>query len=99
MSFFFSRIIMSTYLGYHDRVKCMVDKWESHKGANNKLLNMRTVYITFFYGLAMVGIRRRKSSKNIPELARLIALLKSASRCSRWNFLNKLYLLEAVSGN
>jgi hypothetical protein len=95
MSYFFSRVIMSTYLGYWDRVKRMAEKWESLRGVNNKLINLRSVYMSVFHGLALIALRRRKNSKKLPDINRFLAVVSNAASCSEWNFENKASLLKA----
>eukprot|EP00804_Cyclotella_cryptica_P020127 CCRYP_014899-RB/>CCRYP_014899-RB protein AED:0.03 eAED:0.03 QI:211/1/1/1/1/1/6/342/1334 len=95
-TFLFCRIVTSTYFGYFERVKSMAKKWEFSIDAHSRMLNLRVAYISFYYGLSLVSLRRRKRSKNVPEkVIMMLEVLKTAADRSEWNFKNKVSLLKA----
>ena len=103
-AYIMSRMVTSTYLGYFERVKHMAERWEFYLNPNDsmssydKRINFRNVYVSFYYGLALFALRRRKksSSNKMPDnMKKLLGVLENASGCSPWNYLNKASLLQA----
>ncbi len=89
-----SRVITLTYLGYFEKVKHMIDSWESKISTNwFNSLRLRNVYIYFFYGIASIGWRRRKNLKMLPKnMKKLLGVLENVAGLSEWNFRNKACL-------
>lgn len=95
-TFLLCRMVTSAYFGYFERVKSMARKWELSIDAHSRMVNLRVIYISFYYGLSMISLQRRKRSKNMPEkINTLLDVLKSAADLSEWNFKNKASLLKA----
>ena len=88
------RAITLTYLGYFEKVKHMIDSWESKISTNwFNSLRLRNVYIYFFYGIASIGLRRRKNLKILPKnMKKMLRVLENAAGLSEWNFRNKACL-------
>lgn len=96
----FHLMITLTYRGYHSRVVHNVKRWELSSGENDskKMISFRAVYVCFCYGLALIGLKRQKTSKaaRVKEsLKHWLEVVENAAKCSKWNFENKACLLRA----
>jgi hypothetical protein len=89
-----------TYLGFYERAKHMAKRWELLSGENQskKMISFRDLYVCFYYGVASIGLQRKKYSKSTRtrEITnKWLEGLQNAAKCSKWNFLNKASLLLA----
>ena len=92
----FGQMIVSTYLGYFSRVKYLAEKYLSEGNSWNKKINLRFVYVAFYYALALLNTQRESGKKRIsPEVNKMIGIVANASELSEWNFKNKVSLLLA----
>jgi hypothetical protein len=93
-AYILSRMGTLTYLGYFERVKHLVDEWEfkiSTKWDNS--LRLRNVYIYFLYGIASIGLCRKRNMKRLPgNMKKILKFMDTVAGLSQWNFLNKACL-------
>ena len=99
IAFVLLEIVCMTFLGNYERVQYMYKRWEK-EGEHDlkKMVSFRGAYVSFYYGLSVIGLRRKKNPNarrvNISIKAREDAV-KNAAECSTWNFGNKKALLQA----
>ena len=92
----YGQMIVSTYLGYFSRVKHLAEKYLSEGYCWNKKINLRFVYVAFYYALALLNTQRERGTKRISdEVDEMIGVVANASELSEWNFKNKFSLLLA----
>ena len=91
---FFHRVIQSYWLGYADRCHYFAQKSSRGEAAVGRLLKL---IVSFYHGLAVLQILRKKKSKiELKDIARAaLKALNSASDLAPINFRNKVELLEA----
>ena len=83
------------YLGNLERVIFLAKKFQSLDEEGTRM-PMRVILISFYHGLAIAGIyRRRKNKKLLAILEKAISVLEKASEMSSWNYRSKLLLLQA----
>ena len=88
-------IMPALYLGNIERVVFLANKFQTLDQEGTRM-PMRVIQISFYHGLAIAGIyRRRKNKKLLAILEKAISVLKKASVMSSWNFRGKLLLLHA----
>jgi hypothetical protein len=60
-SFIMSKLMIYSYLGQYERAKHIYKRWESfsNKSESKVTVNFRNVYVSFYYGLSLIGLRRK----------------------------------------
>jgi hypothetical protein len=99
-AFILTTMMTLTYLGYYERAKHLAKWWELLSGANQSktMINFRDLYVCWFYGLASIGLQRKRNlkAKRTWEITNSwLEGLQKAAECSKWNFENKASLLLA----
>lgn len=90
---FFHKAIQAYWQGHNERCHHYVGKISKMRVDNGKLSSM---IITFIHGINTFQMLKRQNTaklRSIPNAA--ISTLKTATAYSRWNFRNKVHLLEA----
>lgn len=89
----FHKVLQSFWLGYHDRCYHYAEKLLETKdsGKHHRLVAL------FYHGLnSFVLLRKGKFTKRCAQVYKIArSALKEAEDLSRWNYRNKVYLLEA----
>ena len=89
----FHKVLQSFWLGYHDRCYHYSEKLLETKDSGKHHL----LVALFYHGLnSFVLLRKGKFSKRCAQVYKIAhSELKEAEELSRWNYRNKVYLLEA----
>jgi len=91
----FHKAVQSFWLGYNERCHHYIEKLFDN---NNKCGRFHRLIATFYYGLNAFSLLRKgqlaaSRLKQLPLEA--LTVLKDAEELSKWNFRNKVFLLEA----
>ena len=88
----FHRALQSYWLGHSERCQHYVEKLLQMKETDRN----HKIIIMFYHGLNSFQLLKRSNTAKLRSISKdAISTLKAASEHSRWNYRNKMYLLEA----
>jgi len=88
----FHKALQSFWLGYAERSHHYVTKLLQISGCGRH----HRYIITFYHGVASFSLLKRQRTSKLRQIPKeAIATLKTAAQYSKWNYGNKVYLLEA----
>lgn len=96
-SLFLQRLVSSYWCGRFERARYFAERWLP---ANDEYLKLkekfRSIMILFYYGLTASRLFRTKKTQILKTIvAKSIYAMETAAQFSKWNFQNKVLLLQA----